>query len=202
MIVLSPVFIFVPVFIISLSILLSLLVGKYLKTTTEELSKKMQEINSLNEAIFMKHLLEFFVTSEASRTVANFASKVVPSEIMSSGDFRLSVNAFQDVEELHNYMQSVLNPSVEYSKLSYMSKFLPRIIVLYGIILSATTAAFYVFSTVSSYRLMDAAIGSLFGSTLLFSPLIVFLMIDFFRHENRIRVNGAWDELSARHDRA
>ena len=202
MIALSPVFIFVPVFIISLSIVLALFVGKYLKTTTEDLSRKMQEINSLNEAIFMKHLLEFFATSEASKTVANFASKVVPQEILSSGDFRLSVNAFQDVEELHNYMQSVLIPSVEYSKLSYMSKFLPRIIMFYGIILSATTAAFYVFSTVSSYKLMDAAIGSVFGSTLLFSPLIVFLMIDFFRHENRIRVNGAWDELSARHDRA
>lgn len=191
----------VPVFIASLSAASALVVRKFLRETTENVAKEMKKINSLNEAIFMKKLLNFFAASEASRTVFKFTSRAdLPGAVVSQEDLEAVVSTFQDIEDLHSYMQSVLNPSIEYSKLSYMAKILPRIIVIYGVVLTCATVFIYLFSSISGYRLMDAAVGSVFGSTFVFSPLIVFLVIDFFRHESKIRINDAWNNLSTNNE--
>jgi hypothetical protein len=186
----------VPVVIIAVSITSAYIIKRSVKSVLHSLKEELENVSALNEAVFARELLRFFAESDASQAAMDLIAQAKDTGMIDSGVAEMTFVAKNDVEKLYKAMQSSLEPRVEYSKLGYISSFFPRVIVIYGAVLSVATFIIYTLELgFLDTEFFDVSYGIIIGATSIFSVLIAFLVGDFIRHADRISIAKSWGDL-------
>lgn len=186
----------VPVVIIAVSITSAYIIKRSVKSVLDSLKAELENVSALNEAVFARELLRFFAESDASQAAMDLIAQAKGTGMIDSGVAEMTFAARNDVEILYKAMQSSLEPRVEYSRLSYISSFFPRVIVIYGAVLSVATFIIYTLELgFLDTEFFDVSYGIIIGATSIFSVLIAFLVGDFIRHADRISIAKSWGDL-------
>ena len=186
----------IPVVIVSVSITSAYIIKRSVKNILDDLKLELENVSALNEAVFARELLRFFAESDASQAAMGLIAEAKDTGTIDSGVAEMTFVAKNDVEKLYKAMQSSLEPRVEYSKLGYISSFFPRVIVIYGAVLSVATFIIYTLELgFLDTKFLAISYGIILGSSGLFSVLIAFLVADFIRHADRITIAKAWGDL-------
>ena len=186
----------VPVVIIAVSITSAYIIKRSVKSVLHSLKEELENVSALNEAVFARELLRFFAESDASQAAMDLIAQAKDTGMIDSGVAEMTFVAKNDVEKLYKAMQSSLEPRVEYSKLGYISSFFPRVIIIYGAVLSLATFIIYTLELgFLDAKFLAISYGIILGSSGLFSILIAFLVADFIRHADRITIAKAWGDL-------
>lgn len=188
----------VPILIVFISLSSAWIIKRNIKHVIMDLDRKLENVNSVNEAIFAKELLRFFAQSNASQSAVALSNSINEEECDSSIHSLVS-NASGDVERLYLTLKQSLNPRLEFSKVSYISSFIPIVILLYGVILAIATSATYGLSLgIMSLRYFPVSVGIVIGTTLLFTSVIVFLLLEFVKHTGMIKTAIKLDDVLSR----
>ena len=186
----------IPVVIVSVSITSAYIIKRSVKNILDDLKLELENVSALNEAVFARELLRFFAESDASQAAMGLIAEAKDTGTIDSGVAEMTFVAKNDVEKLYKAMQSSLEPRVEYSKLGYISSFFPRVIIIYGAVLSLATFIIYTLELgFLDAKFLAISYGIILGSSGLFSILIAFLVADFIRHADRITIAKAWGDL-------
>ena len=186
----------IPVVIVSVSITSAYIIKRSVKNILDDLKLELENVSALNEAVFARELLRFFAESDASQAAMGLIAEAKDTGTIDSGVAEMTFVAKNDVEKLYKAMQSSLEPRVEYSKLGYISSFFPRVIIIYGTVLSLATFIIYTLELgFLDTKFLAVSYGIILGSSGLFSVLIAFLVADFIRHADRITIARAWGDL-------
>ncbi len=181
------IFFAIPVLIIAVSIVSAFLINRSVKSVLDDLKVELENASALNEVIFARELLKFFADSDASMAALDLIANAKNAGITGFRVAEMTTAARNDVEALYKAMQSSLEPRIEYSKLSYVSSFFPRIIIIYGSVLAIATFILYALELgFLNAEFFAVSYGVILGASGLFSVLIAFLVGDFIRHTDRI----------------
>ena len=185
----------IPVVILVVSIISAYTIKRSVKNVLYGLKSELENVSALNEAVFARELLRFFAESNASHAAMGLIAEAKDTGAIDSGVAEMTLVAKNDVEKLYKAMMTSLEPRVEYSKLSYISSFLPRVIIIYGAVLSLATFIIYTLELgFLDTKFLAVSYGIIMGSSGLFSVLIAFLVADFIRHADRITIASAWGD--------
>ncbi len=182
--------------IIVVSITSAYIIKRSVKNILDSLKSELENVSALNEAVFARELLRFFAESDASHAAMDLIAEAKDTGTIDSGVAEMTFVARNDVEKLYKAMRSSLEPRIEYSRLSYISSFFPRVIIIYGAVLSVATFIIYTLELgFLDTKYFDVSYGIILGASGLFSVLIAFLVGDFIRHADRISMTRAWGDL-------
>jgi uncharacterized membrane protein len=161
-----------------------------------DLEQKVGELEGVLNLTFMKELLDFFVSSKASKAAERVVSTaesdpekvhgVVTDAARSSG---------QEIESLYDSMKRALQPSVDLERVKFVSGLINQLIMLYGISIAAVEYLLITLTFVPSYAGISRTLdGVFFGVTVIFGIFVIVIVFDLSRYSGRI--NGAIRKLT------
>ncbi len=186
----------IPTAIVVLTMIVSKMVRGSFTEYIEDLEGKVLEIENVLNLSFMKELLDFFVSSQASKAAErlvnsandnpNRVSEAVSGAARSSGS---------EIEKLYGSMKRTLQPSVDLERVKFVSRMINQLIYLYG--LSIAAIEYGLISAILFLPFNSLAVtldGVFFGVTVIFGIFVIVIVIDLVRYSGRIK--GAMKKLT------
>ena len=179
----------IPTAVLIATVLVSIAVRKGFRDYVAELESKVDEIESVLNLSFMRELLNFFVSSNASQAaerLVNSADKGESGVVESvTGAARRSGD---DIEKLYGSMKKALQPSIDLERVRFVSGLIHTLVLIYGI---SIAAVMYILISVSgmSQSLSETRtlLGAFFGVTIIFSIFVIVIIADLSRYSGRIK---------------
>lgn len=186
----------IPSAILVATIVISRIVRGGFSEYINDLEQKVGELEGVLNLTFMKELLDFFVSSKASKAAERVVSTaesdpekvhgVVTNAARSSG---------QEIESLYDSMKRALQPSVDLERVKFVSGLINQLIMLYGISIAAVEYLLITLTMVPSYADVSKTLdGVFFGVTVIFGIFVIVIVFDLSRYSGRI--NGAIRKLT------
>ncbi len=186
----------IPSAILVATIVISRIVRGGFSEYINDLEQKVGELEGVLNLTFMKELLDFFVSSKASKAAERVVSTaesdpekvhgVVTDAARSSG---------QEIESLYDSMKRALQPSVDLERVKFVSGLINQLIMLYGISIAAVEYLLITLTMVPSYADVSKTLdGVFFGVTVIFGIFVIVIVFDLSRYSGRI--NGAIRKLT------
>jgi hypothetical protein len=187
----------IPTAIVILTVIISRLSKGSFTGYIQDLESKVSEIENVLNLSFMKELLDFFVSSQASKAAErlvnsandspNSVSQAVSGAARSSGS---------EIEKLYGSMKRTLQPSVDLERVKFVSRMINQLIYLYGFSIAAIE---YGLITTFLFLLQYATIantldGVFFGVTVIFGIFVIVIVVDLVRYSGKI--NSAMKKLT------
>ncbi len=186
----------IPTAIVVLTMIVSKMVRGSFTEYIEDLEGKVLEIENVLNLSFMKELLDFFVSSQASKAAErlvnsandnpNRVSEAVSGAARSSGS---------EIEKLYGSMKRTLQPSVDLERVKFVSRMINQLIYLYGFSIAAIE--YGLISAILFLPFNSLAVtldGVFFGVTVIFGIFVIVIVIDLVRYSGRIK--GAMKKLT------
>lgn len=192
----DPILYLIPTAILIVTILIARVVKGSFREYIGDLENKVLEIENVLNLSFMKELLDFFVSSQASKAAERLVNSANdhPEKVSEavSGAARSSGN---EIEKLYGSMKRTLQPSVDLERVRFVSRMINQLIYLYGFSISAIE---YMLITVTLflpyYSLSITLDGVFFGVTVIFGIFVIVIVFDLVRYSGRI--NNAMKKLT------
>ena len=186
----------IPTAIVILTIVIARVVKNSFGEYIGDLDGKVRELENVLNLSFMKELLDFFVSSQASKAAERLVSSADgdPEKVSEavSGAARTSNT---EIEKLYGSMKRTLQPSVDLEKVKFVSRMINNLIYLYGISIAAIE---YLLITVTillpNNQLSITLDGVFFGVTVIFGIFVIVIVFDLVRYSGRI--NNAMKKLT------
>lgn len=186
----------IPTSILVLTIVIARVVKNSFGDYIVDLEDKVSELENVLNLSFMKELLDFFVSSQASKAAERLVSSAndEPESVSEavSGAARSSGN---EIEKLYSSMKRTLQPSVDLEKVKFVSRMINQLIYLYGVSIAAIE---YLLITVTimlpNHQLSLTLDGVFFGVTVIFGIFVIVIVFDLVRYSGRI--NNAMKKLT------
>ncbi|MCL6089773.1 MAG: hypothetical protein M1393_01875 [Candidatus Thermoplasmatota archaeon] len=186
----------IPTAILVATLVISRFVRGGFREYINDLEQKVGELEGVLNLTFMKELLDFFVSSKASKAAERVVSTaesdpekvhgVVTDAARSSG---------QEIESLYDSMKRALQPSVDLERVKFVSGLINQLIMLYGISIAAVEYLLITLTFVPSYAGISRTLdGVFFGVTVIFGIFVIVIVFDLSRYSGRI--NGAIRKLT------
>ena len=186
----------IPTAIVVLTMIVSKMVRGSFTEYIGDLEGKVLEIENVLNLSFMKELLDFFVSSQASKAAErlvnsandnpNRVSEAVSGAARSSGS---------EIEKLYGSMKRTLQPSVDLERVKFVSRMINQLIYLYGFSIAAIE--YGLISAILFLPFNSVAVtldGVFFGVTVIFGIFVIVIVIDLVRYSGRIK--GAMKKLT------
>ncbi|MCL6090046.1 MAG: hypothetical protein M1393_03285 [Candidatus Thermoplasmatota archaeon] len=186
----------IPTAIVVLTMIVSKMVRGSFTEYIGDLEGKVLEIENVLNLSFMKELLDFFVSSQASKAAErlvnsandnpNRVSEAVSGAARSSGS---------EIEKLYGSMKRTLQPSVDLERVKFVSRMINQLIYLYGFSIAAIE--YGLISAILFLPFNSLAVtldGVFFGVTVIFGIFVIVIVIDLVRYSGRIK--GAMKKLT------
>ncbi len=179
----------IPTAIVILTIIVSKMVRGSFTEYIQDLEGKVLEIENVLNLSFMKELLDFFVSSQASKAAErlvnsandnpNRVSEAVSGAARSSGS---------EIEKLYGSMKRTLQPSVDLERVKFVSKMINQLIYLYGFSIAAIEYGLISAILFLPYNSLAITLdGVFFGVTVIFGIFVIVIVIDLVRYSGRIK---------------
>lgn len=186
----------IPTAIIILTVVIARVVKNSFGEYVGDLESKVKELENVLNLSFMKELLDFFVSSQASKAAERLVSSADgdPERVSEavSGAARSSGN---EIEKLYGSMKRTLKPSLDLERVKFVSRMINNLIYLYGISIAAIE---YLLITVTillpNHQLSVTLDGVFFGVTVIFGVFVIVIVFDLVRYSGRI--NNAMKKLT------
>ena len=186
----------IPTAILVATLVISRFVRGGFREYINDLEQKVGELEGVLNLTFMKELLDFFVSSKASKAAERVVSTaesdpekvhgVVTDAARSSG---------QEIESLYDSMKRALQPSVDLERVKFVSGLINQLIMLYGISIAAVEYLLITLTFVPLYAGISRTLdGVFFGVTVIFGIFVIVIVFDLSRYSGRI--NGAIRKLT------
>ncbi len=186
----------IPTAILVATLVISRFVRGGFREYINDLEQKVGELEGVLNLTFMKELLDFFVSSKASKAAERVVSTaesdpekvhgVVTDAARSSG---------QEIESLYDSMKRALQPSVDLERVKFVSGLINQLIMLYGISIAAVEYLLITLTFFPSYAGISRTLdGVFFGVTVIFGIFVIVIVFDLSRYSGRI--NGAIRKLT------
>lgn len=192
----DPILYLIPTAILLVTVLIARAVKGSFRDYIGDLENKVSEIENVLNLSFMKELLDFFVSSQASKAAERLVNSAndSPDRVSEavSGAARSSGN---EIEKLYGSMKRTLQPSIDLERVKFVSRMINQLILLYGFSISAIE---YLLITVALYlpyySLSVTLDGVFFGVTVIFGIFVIVIVFDLARYSGRI--NNAMKKLT------
>lgn len=179
----------IPTAIVVLTIVISRVVKGSFADYISDLENKVLEIENVLNLSFMKELLDFFVSSQASKAAErlvnsandnpNKVSEAVSGAARSSGS---------EIERLYGSMKRTLQPSVDLERVKFVSRMINQLIYLYGFSIAAIEYGLISAILFLPYNSLAITLdGVFFGVTVIFGIFVIVIVIDLMRYSGRIK---------------
>ena len=179
----------IPTAIVILTIIVSKMVRGSFTEYIQDLEGKVLEIENVLNLSFMKELLDFFVSSQASKAAErlvnsandnpNRVSEAVSGAARSSGS---------EIEKLYGSMKRTLQPSVDLERVKFVSRMINQLIYLYGFSIAAIEYGLISAILFLPYNSLAITLdGVFFGVTVIFGIFVIVIVIDLVRYSGRIK---------------
>ena len=179
----------IPTAIVILTIIVSKMVRGSFTEYIQDLEGKVLEIENVLNLSFMKELLDFFVSSQASKAAErlvnsandnpNRVSEAVSGAARSSGS---------EIEKLYGSMKRTLQPSVDLERVKFVSRMINQLIYLYGFSIAAIEYGLITAILFLPYNSLAITLdGVFFGVTVIFGIFVIVIVIDLVRYSGRIK---------------
>ncbi len=179
----------IPTAIVVLTIIISKLVRGSFTDYIEDLETKVLEIESVLNLSFMKELLDFFVSSQASKAAERLVNSAndAPNRVSEavSGAARSSGS---EIEKLYGSMKRTLQPSVDLERVKFVSRMINQLVYLYGFSIAAIEYGLISAILFLPYNSLAITLdGVFFGVTVIFGIFVIVIVIDLMRYSGRIK---------------
>ncbi len=179
----------IPTAVLIATVLVSMAVKKGFRDYVTELESKVDELESILNLSFMRELLNFFVSSNASQAAEKLVNSAEQGE---SGVVESVTGAARrtgdDIEKLYGSMKKAIQPSIDLERVRFVSGLIHTLVMIYGI---SIAAVMYILISVSgmSQSLTETRtlLGAFFGVTIIFSIFVIVIIADLSRYSGRIR---------------
>ena len=179
----------IPTAIVILTIIVSKMVRGSFTEYIQDLEGQVLEIENVLNLSFMKELLDFFVSSQASKAAErlvnsandnpNRVSEAVSGAARSSGS---------EIEKLYGSMKRTLQPSVDLERVKFVSRMINQLIYLYGFSIAAIEYGLISAILFLPYNSLAITLdGVFFGVTVIFGIFVIVIVIDLVRYSGRIK---------------
>lgn len=187
----------IPTIIVVATLLVARIVKIGFGDYVRDLESKVEELENILNLTFMRELLNFFVSSKASEAAEKLVSSVDKGEKgvtdSVSGAARISG---EDIERLYSSMKKAIQPSLDLERVRFVSSLIYRLVLIYGLSISAVMYALISISGVAGDQIISRTLlGAFFGVTIIFSLFVIVIVADLTRYSGRIR--GAMKKLSS-----
>ncbi len=192
----NPILYLIPTAVLVATVLISRVVKIGFGDYVADLERKVSELEGILNLTFMRELLNFFVSSKASEAAEKLVSSVNnnPENAVDSVSGAARISG-KDVENLYSSMKKAIQPSIDLERVRFVSGLIYRIVLIYGLSISAVMYAIIAISGMSgSLAFTRTLLGAFFGVTIIFSIFLVVIVLDLTRYSGRIR--GAMKKLS------
>ena len=137
----------------------------------------------------MKELLDFFVSSQASKAAERLVNTAndTPNRVSEavSGAARSSGS---EIEKLYSSMKRTLQPSVDLERVKFVSRMINQLIYLYGFSIAAIEYGLISAILFLPYNSLAFTLdGVFFGVTVIFGIFVIVIVIDLMRYSGRIK---------------
>lgn len=186
----------IPTAVLISTIIVSRVVRSGFRDYVANLEKEVAELEGILNLTFMRELLNFFVSSKASEAAEKLVSSVNdnPENAVDSVSGAARISG-KDVENLYSSMKKAIQPSIDLERIKFVSGLIYRIVLIYGLSISAVMYGIISISGVSgSLAFTRTLLGAFFGVTIIFSIFLVVIVLDLTRYSGRIK--GAMKKLS------
>ncbi len=186
----------IPTAILVVTIVIARVVRNSFGEYIGDLEGKVKELENVLNLSFMKELLDFFVSSQASKAAERLVSSADgdPERVSEavSGAARTSGT---EIEKLYGSMKRTLQPSVDLEKVKFVSRMINNLIYLYGISIAAIEYLLITVAiTLGNHQLSITLDGVFFGVTVIFGIFVIVIVFDLVRYSGRI--NNAMKKLT------
>lgn len=160
------------------------------------LESKVLEIENVLNLSFMKELLDFFVSSQASKAAERLVNSAnEDAESVSEAVSGVARSSNTEIEKLYGSMKKTLQPSVDLERVRFVYRIINRLIYLYGF---SIAAIWYLLVSVTLFfptnHISTTLDGVFFGVTVIFGIFVIVIVSDLARYSGRI--NNAMKQLT------
>lgn len=185
-----------PTAIAVLTVFVSRLIRTGFKEYIRDLEDKVAEIENVLNLSFMKELLDFFVSSQASRAAERLVNSANDSpDSVSEAVSGVARSSNTEIEKLYGSMKRTLQPSVDLERVRFVLGMINRLIYLFGF---SAAGIWYLLTSVSLFlphnQLSITLDGVFFGVTVIFGIFVIVIVFDLARYSGRI--NHAMEKLT------
>lgn len=161
-----------------------------------DLEDKVSELENVLNLSFMKELLDFFVSSQASKAAERLVSSANDNpDSVSQAVSGAARTTGTDIEKLYSSMKRTLQPSVDLERVKFVSGMINRLIYLYGLSIAAIEYLLITATIMLPNHSISATLdGVFFGVTVIFGIFVIVIVFDLVRYSGRI--NSAMKKLT------
>lgn len=120
--------------VVSCTTIIAFLLNRELKVYLMSVSSRIEEIRKIRLLELSREIIKFFAQSETKAELEKMYSGI-NNETGSLDFLQLATISLFDLSNLNDNLIGVINPSIEFSKFEFRSKFLLRLIIFDGIAL-------------------------------------------------------------------
>lgn len=186
----------IPTAIVVLTIVIAKVVRNSFGEYVNDLEGKVKELENVLNLSFMKELLDFFVSSQASKAAERLVSSANDNpESVSEAVSGAARSSGTEIEKLYGSMKRTLQPSVDLEKVKFVSRMINQLIYLYGFSI-ATIEYLLITATIilPNHQISMTLDGVFFGVTVIFGIFVIVIVFDLVRYSGRI--NNAMKKLT------
>lgn len=192
----DPILYLIPTAILIVTIVIARVVKGSFRDYIGDLENKVSEIENVLNLSFMKELLDFFVSSQASKAAERLVNSAndSPDRVSEavSGAARSSGN---EIEKLYGSMKRTLQPSIDLERVKFVSRMINQLILLYGFSIAAIEYMLISVALFLPYYSLSVTLdGVFFGVTVIFGIFVIVIVFDLARYSGRI--NNAMKQLT------
>ena len=161
-----------------------------------DLESKVSELENVLNLSFMKELLDFFVSSQASKAAERLVSSANDNpDRVSEAVSGAARSSGTEIEKLYGSMKRTLQPSVDLERVKFVSRMINQLIYLYGVSIAAIEYLLITATIVLPNHAITVTLdGVFFGVTVIFGIFVIVIVFDLVRYSGRI--NSAMKKLT------
>lgn len=186
----------IPTLIAIATFLFARFIRRSSKTYVQDLESKVNEIENVLNLSFMKELLDFFVSSQASKAAERLVNSANDSpDSVTKAVSGAARSSGTEIEKLYGSMKKTLQPSIDLERVRFVSRMIDHLIYLYGFSVAGIQYLLIALTMFLPYYSLTITLdGITFGITVIFGIFVVVIVFDLARYSGRI--NNAMKQLT------